>query len=82
MANRDDNVDVRETIFIIVRSLHTAADNLAALSQVASFPDETANNYVDWCNWLRAFADDFAPPEENWGGENVIRFPHERVAGR
>lgn len=68
----------REDLAIaIVENIQDAATHLAMLADKTEDID-AANSYVDWANWLRDWADKFFPPEEDWGGDNVIRFPIER----
>jgi hypothetical protein len=45
-----------------------AADRLESASHFPDIPEEVADNNIEWCRWFR-----------DWAGENVIRFPHERV---
>lgn len=73
-------MDEREELaFAIVQNINAAATALAKLSDLSEDID-AADNYNEWCLWLRDWADRFFPPKEDWGGKNIIRFPHERRA--
>jgi hypothetical protein len=75
----DQDTEYTEVMRQAVWHILAAADRLESASHFPDIPEEVADNNVEWCRWFRDWADRTFPPVEDWGGSNVIRFPHERV---
>ena len=62
---------------LAVRKALELAQILQGISAMEHLEPEEAECYLEWSGWIRDWCDRMFPPKEDWGGDNVIRFPYE-----
>ena len=70
--------DFEATIRLVIRKGHEMASLLQGLASYPHVDQESADFFRHWGNWHRDWLDSTFPPDEDWGGANIIRFPIER----
>lgn len=73
----DERTDYDLAIEMAVRKTLELASIMQQISTMEHLEDEEALCYLEWSGWMRDWCDRMFPPKEDWGGDNIIRFPYE-----